>query len=189
MKYLSMASCLVFSFMLAACATPRLDPSVAAANRSYFPQSITVNKSDTFVAGLSGFRGGTPEELSNDFAAEIQSGLSKDLPGVMRGQSPAYVSVELTSIEVGPSVFAARTVVANGTVIIVDAASGATVAQVAIRVDNSEMRNATNKDPLAALVGNAILKTAVRTRNLGLWNLAGVFRWQVKKQLGGRAFF
>lgn len=174
---------------LTACTAQRLDPTVIEATATYYPQTIDVTTSEAFVEDLGGLRGGTPEELAAAFSNDVQTGLSKDLPRLMKGQRPALIKIQFTDMSTGPAMFQSPTSKVVGHVSIVDAASGITVAQTTVTADNSDMAAETNRNPLGALVGTAILYAVVDTPNLMLRNLAGVFRREVKKSLGNKSIF
>lgn len=189
MKYLFKFVAFGFVFMLAACASSHLDPQVANASKNYFPQSITVTESDAFVAGLGSFGGGTTAELASDFSTTVQTDLNKNLRGVMKGKLPAKVSVQLQSIEVGPSTFQSPTTTVRGVVSIVEPNNGATLAQLAFVTDDQAMAAKTNSNPLAALAATAILKAVTATKNVSLMGLALAVSRQVRGQLGGSQLF
>jgi hypothetical protein len=185
MRLLTIVFALMISLGLAACTSSRLDPNISTATKSYFAQSVKVTKSEAFVAGIGKFGGGTPDELASEVSQRVQTGLKKDVTSLMRGQSPAIVTVQLNSIELGPTTFQSPTSKMNGTIIILDAATGTLVAQVPVSADDSQRVNQLNHDPLAGAAAALILRAVLPEKNIELRHLADVFRLKVKEQLGG----
>jgi hypothetical protein len=185
MRLLTFVFALVMSLGLAACTSSRLDPNMTTATKSYFAKSVRVTKSEAFMTGLSRFGGGTPDELANEFSERVQTGLQKDVTSLMRGQSPAIVTVQLNSIELGPAMFQSPTSKMTGTIIIVDAATGTLIAQVPVSADDSQRINQVNRDPIAGAAATLILRAVLPEKNIELRYLADVFRLKVKEQLGG----
>lgn len=176
------------SVALPACSTNQLDPLAANAAKSYFAQSITVTPSATFIANVQTLKGGTPEELASAFARDVKTGLEGDLKGVMRGSSPATILIEFHSLDILDTNFSAVGLTVHSTVTIVDATTNSKIATFDVQADDDDMRNATNRDPMAALAGTLLLKAVVPAKNLSLWNLARVYRGEVKKRMGAKTF-
>ncbi len=174
--------------VLSACGGQKLNPQAISAAQTYYAQSVSVTPAPGFSAGIV-LRRGTPDELARYLANEVQTGLQSDLRKAMRGRLPAAVSVTLTHIETGPSVFQSPKTTVQATVTITDAASGATVVQFPVTVDDSAMQNQTNSNPLAAVAGAAILSAATGAKDITMWNLARVLRGDIKVQLGSKSLF
>lgn len=184
-KFIGVAICL----FLTACAGGHVDPTVQRATKSYFAQSFTVTPTDAFVIGMGSFSGGAAAELSANFTAKVKSDVNSGLRNLMTGHAPANVVVQLTSIETGPSTFQSPTSVVHGVVSVMDATTGLPVLQTTFTADDSAMAARTNSNPLAALVGTAMIKAVSTTKNVVLLNLAGETARQVKVQLGGSGLF
>jgi uncharacterized protein YceK len=174
--------------VLSACGGQKLNPQTIRAAQTYYAQSVSVTPGPGFSAGIV-LRRGTPDELARYLAHEVQTGLQSDLQKAMRGRLPAAVSVTLTNIHTGPSVFQSPKTTVQATVTITDAASGATVVQFPVTVDDSEMQNRTNANPLAALAGSVILDAVTGAKDLTMWHLARMLRGEIKVQLGSKSLF
>jgi len=76
-----------------------------------------------------------------------------------------------------------------GAVRIVDATSGATLAQFNIQADDAEMAARTNRDPAAALAANLLVAAVSPETDLQQNSLAGAFQAKVREALGGSTLF
>ncbi len=180
MKYFYIVVGIFLSLFLSACTTTHLDPAMASVTKSYFVKSVTITNSKEFAAQISS---------ASYFNAEVQAGLSKDLPGLLHGKLPAVVNVQMTSYQVGNGTFQSPTTTVTGVVSIVDAANGATISQVDILADDREMATRRNNDPLAALGAELLVAAVSPKTNLRQKALAGAFQAKVKQALGGSGLF
>jgi hypothetical protein len=189
MKIIDLVLSIALSLLLASCAATRLEPSIIAAKTTYFAQSVTVKPALGFTAGLSSIRGETPEALGLEFSNALEASLRKDLPDLMKGQSPAIVSVELSSISKGPGLYSSPVTTINSVLTITDAATGATVSQLTVQSNDREMKNQMNSDPVAGLAATLILKAVLPAKNLELLHLTNVMRRDIRVRLGGSSLY